>query len=79
MTTVLPLPTGWHIDQVTEYVPDPNAGTPAARTFLRATFICTDDAGNYVCASGTEQDCYSQALSVAQSRTQQQPYDGGPT
>jgi len=43
--------------------------------FDRWTWICRDERGQYVCASGTEHDCESQALSMAQARTQKRPYD----
>lgn len=69
------LPPGWTIATTVENVPDPNAGTPAARVFSRVTYICTDENGQYVCSSGSERDCESQAQTAAQSRTQQLPYD----
>ena len=68
------LPPGWVITESIEQVPSPNAGTPAAGYFARRTFICTDQHSQYVCSSGSEEDCESQAQSMAQQRTQQQPY-----
>jgi hypothetical protein len=66
------LPLGWVITKLLEDVPSPNAGTPAAGYFARWTYVCTGELGQYVCSSGSEQDCESQALTMAQSRTQQQ-------
>jgi hypothetical protein len=68
------LPPGWVITPTLENVPDPNAGTPAARSFARWTYICTDENAQYVCSSGSEPDCETQAQTAAQCRTQQQPY-----
>lgn len=65
------LPPGWVITQVLEQVPDPNG---LAAPFPRWTYVCTDAVGSYVCASGALEDCESQAQSMAQARTQQQPY-----
>jgi|SoimicmetaTmtLPC_FD_contig_51_910086_length_490_multi_2_in_0_out_0_2 hypothetical protein len=70
------LPPGWVITPTLEEVPSPNVGTPAAGYFARRTFICTDENGQYVCASGAQEDCEAQAQSMAQCRTQQQPYYG---
>lgn len=73
--TLPELPPGWTVTKTLETVPDPNAGTPAASGgFVRWTYICTDENAQFVCASGSEADCYNQAQSAAQSRTQQQPY-----
>jgi hypothetical protein len=72
------LPPGWAITASVETVPDPNAATEpiaAGPGFARWTYICTDQNGQYVCGSGAEEDCEAQALTAAQSRTQQQPYD----
>ena len=66
------LPPGWVITESIEQVPSPNAGTPAAGYFARRTFICTDQNGQYVCSSGAEEDCESQALTAIQSHSQQQ-------
>ena len=74
----LDLPPGWAITHTLEHVPDPNEGTEPMATgpgFDRWTWICTDERGQYVCASGSGPDCESQALSMAQARTQQGPYD----
>jgi hypothetical protein len=69
------LPPGWVITPTDEIVPNPNVGTPAEGAFFaRRTFICTDAAGGYLCASGDLGDCESQAQALAQQRTQQQPY-----
>ena len=71
------LPPGWVVTQTLETVPDPNAATePAAAGpgFTRWTYICTDENGQYVCASGSQEDCENQAQSMAQARTQRQPY-----
>ena len=64
----VPLPPGWVTTPSIELVPDPNNGQPV---FARQTYICTDGAGVYVCASGAREDCEAQALSMAQCRTQQ--------
>lgn len=69
------LPPGWDINEVLEIVPSPNIGTPAYTEFARKTFICTNQAGEYVCSSGSLEDCEAQALTMAQSFSQQQPYD----
>lgn len=70
------LPPGWTITPTLEEVPNPNTSGPGSGLFFtRWTYICTDDSGSYVCASGALEDCESQALSMAQARTQQQPYD----
>lgn len=71
------LPPGWAIASSLETVPDPNAATlpmAAGPGFVRWTWVCTDEHGQYVCASGSEDDCANQAQSMAQARTQQQPY-----
>jgi len=69
------LPPGWVITTTLETVPDPNSPGPTAGPgFVRTTHICTDADGGYVCSSGALEDCESQAQSMAQSRTQQQPY-----
>jgi hypothetical protein len=67
-----PLPQSWVITKLLEQVPSPNAGTPADSYFARWTYICTDGSGAYVCSSGSEDDCENQALTMAQSHTQQQ-------
>ena len=70
------LPPGWVITPTLETVPNPNTSGPGSGAFFsRWTYICTDAAGGYVCASGSEPDCEAQALSMAQARTQQLPYD----
>ena len=69
------LPLGWTITETIEQLPDPNVGTPAARSFARRTFICTDAGGDYVCSSGSEDDCYTQAQARAEAHWQQRPYD----
>jgi hypothetical protein len=66
------LPPGWTIQTMTEDVPDPNTGLPF---FRRITHICRDQGGQYVCSSGSLEDCEAQALTAAQSFTQQRPYD----
>jgi hypothetical protein len=69
------LPPGWVITPTLEIVPNPNVGTPAEGAFFaRNTFICTDENGQYLCSSGAQEDCEAQAQSLAQCRTQQQPY-----
>lgn len=69
------LPPGWVVTKTLESVPNPNFGTPYGNAyFTRWTYICTDENGQYVCASGSDVDCYGQAQAMAQSRTQQQPY-----
>jgi len=69
------LPPGWVVTPTDEIVPNPNVGTPAEGAFFaRRTFICTDENGQYLCASGDQGDCEAQAQSLAQQRTQQQPY-----
>jgi len=70
------LPPGWVITSMIEEVPNPNVGTPAAAAgnFARLTYICTDENNQYVCSSGSESDCENQAQTMAQCRTQQQPY-----
>jgi hypothetical protein len=67
------LPTGWVITKTLEMVPSPiDIGQTEPRSlFTRWTYICTNGAGDYVCSSGSEPDCESQALSMAQARTQQ--------
>ena len=67
----VPLPPGWVINEVIEEVPSPNAGTAAAGYFARKTFICLDDMGQYVCSSGSREDCENQALTATQSHSQQ--------
>lgn len=70
------LPPGWVMVKVLESVPNPNFGTPYGTTyFTRWTYITYDELGNFVCASGADTDCCSQAHAMAQQRTQQQPYD----
>jgi hypothetical protein len=72
----LDLPPGWTVTGQVENVPNPNFGTPYGQNFFaRQTYICTDDRGDFVCASGSEDDCNNQAQTAAQSRTQQQPYN----
>ena len=67
----VPLPPGWVINEVIEEVPSPNAGTAAAGYFARKTFICTDENNQYVCSSGSREDCENQALTATQSHSQQ--------
>jgi hypothetical protein len=69
------LPPGWTINEMIEVVPSPNIGTPAYTEFARRTYVCTDQAGQYVCSSGSLEDCESQALTMAQAFSQQRPYD----
>lgn len=69
------LPPGWIVTQVLEEVPNPNFGTAYGNNFFtRWTYICHDQRGDFVAASGSEDDCYNQAAAIAESRTQQQPY-----
>jgi hypothetical protein len=69
------LPPGWDITPTLEHVPDPNfPGITAGAGFTRWTYICTDENDQYVCSSGAQEDCEAQALTAAQSRTQQLPY-----
>jgi len=68
------LPQGWTISGFYEAVPDPNG---VAAPFARFSYVCTDEHGVVVAASGSQQDCEAQALTLAQSRTQQRPYTGG--
>lgn len=70
------LPPGWTITPTLEVVPNPNKSGPGSGDFFsRWTYICTDENGQYVCASGALEDCQAQALTMAQSHTQQQPYN----
>ena len=75
MATSPDLPPGWAIARVLEDVPNPNFPQFALPGFVRTTYICTDEFNQNVCSSGSEDDCNSQALTAAQSRTQQQPYN----
>jgi len=69
------LPPGWVVTPTVEIVPNPNVGTPAEGAFFsRQTYICRDENGQYLCSSGALEDCEAQAQSLAQQRTQQQPY-----
>jgi len=61
------IPSDWVFTKTLEMVPNPNTGQPA---FSRWTWICTDARGSYVCSSGAEDDCRSQALSMIQAHTQ---------
>jgi hypothetical protein len=66
------LPPGWVITPLLETVPNPNfPGFAAGPGFTRQTYICTDEANQYVCSSGALEDCEAQALTMAQSSTQQ--------
>jgi hypothetical protein len=77
MSTTAGLPPGWHTERVLENVPNPNFGTPYGQTyFTRWTYLGFDDAGTMLAASGAEEDCYNQLLSMAQSSLQQQPDNG---
>lgn len=70
------LPPGWVVNRILEEVPNPNFGTPYGNNyFARWTYICTDENGQFVCASGSEDDCNNQAQAMAQSRTQQRPFN----
>jgi hypothetical protein len=69
------LPPGWAINEVLEIVPSPNVGTPMFSTFARITYVCTDQHGDYVCSSGSREDCESQAHAMAEAWSQQIPYD----
>lgn len=63
------LPTGWYIEHFLEDVPNPNFGTIYGNIFFRRhTWKGFDDQGQMVAASGSEDDCYAQTLSVCQSR-----------
>ena len=67
------LPDGWVITKTLESVPNPNfsSGVPYGLPFFtRWTYICTDENDQFVCASGSEEDCQTQALTMAQSQTQ---------
>jgi hypothetical protein len=66
------LPEGWQVNGTVETVPNPNTGTIYGQGyFTRQTYICTDARGQFVCASGSEEDCYAQAYAMAQSATQE--------
>lgn len=69
------LPPGWVITKTLEEVPNPNIPQFALPGFVRWTYICTDQNNQFVCASGSEDDCINQAQAMAESRTQQQPYN----
>lgn len=70
------LPPGWVMLRVLETVPNPNFGTPYGNTgFVRWTYITTDENGQYVCASGSEQDCCTQSHAMAEQRTQRRPFN----
>ena len=70
------LPPGWAVTETIEDVPNPNRGTPYGQTyFRRKTYICTDEHNQFVAASGDRGDCETQAQAMAESRTQQRPYD----
>jgi hypothetical protein len=64
------LPRGWYVDgPILETVPNPNYGTAYGNAFFRRwTWKGYDPAGTMVAASGSEQDCIAQTLSVCQSR-----------
>lgn len=67
----MPIPADWKITKTLEAVPATNAGTAySSAPFMRWTYICTDEIGQYVCSSGSLEDCESQALSMFQSQTQ---------
>jgi hypothetical protein len=67
------LPRGWYVDgPILETVPNPNYGTAYGNAFFRRwTWKGYDPAGTMVAASGSEQDCIAQTLSVCQSRHQE--------
>jgi hypothetical protein len=66
------LPPGWVINTFVETVPNPNTSGPGSGpVFSRWTSVCTDETGQYVCSSGALEDCEAQALTMAQSSTQQ--------
>jgi hypothetical protein len=65
------LPAGWTVTKSLEEVPATNAGTPySSAPFMRWTFIGRDAGGNWRCASGSEEDCYSQLATAFQSGNQ---------
>jgi hypothetical protein len=69
------LPPGWAVAAVDEIVPNPNTEGPGSGAFFaRRTYICTDQNAQFVCASGSEDDCNNQAQTAAQARTQRRPY-----
>jgi hypothetical protein len=68
------IPASWTITKTLEEVPATNAGTAySSAPFMRWTYICTDENGDYVCASGAEEDCQAQALTMYQSSLQANP------
>jgi hypothetical protein len=72
----LDLPPGWLVTESIEVLPNPNTEGPGSGPFFsRRTFTGTDENGQFVCASGSEDDCNTQALTAAQSRTQRRPYN----
>lgn len=71
------LPEGWYLVKVLEEVPNPNFGTPYGQNyFVRWTYLGYDDNDIMLAASGALEDAFNQLLSIAQSRSQQRPYDG---
>jgi hypothetical protein len=63
------LPAGWRIERFLEEVPNPNYGTAYGNNyFTRWTWKGFDADNVMVAASGSEDDCYAQTLSIAQSR-----------
>jgi hypothetical protein len=69
------LPPGWAVTMSIELVPNPNTEGPGSGAFFsRKTYTGTDQNGQFVCASGSEDDCNNQAQTAAQARTQRRPY-----
>jgi hypothetical protein len=70
----MPIPADWTITKTLEEVPPTNIGTAySSAPFMRWTYICTDENGQYVCSSGSEEDCQNQALTMFQSSLQVSP------
>lgn len=63
------LPFGWRVERFLETVPNPNYGTAYGNHFFtRWTYRGFDDNNQQVAASGSEDDCITQTLSIAQTR-----------
>jgi len=61
--------------RVLETVPNPNIPQFALPSFVRWTYITTDENGQFVASSGADTDCCAQSHAMAEQRTQQQPYN----
>jgi len=67
--TIQTLPPDWSVTTAVEQVPAPiDIGQSAPRRyFSRWTTTVRDEHGNYVAASGDQQDAISQAISILQA------------